>query len=642
MRAWHRVALAALLTLGVACAALFPVEHAGACNPRVATCRALLASKPAASVVVVPIAPNKVTSSTLDEWFVAGSGCLNGSSTTCANGDTVATLADQSGNGHTATKCPAGPVYTANVVNGLPALTFTKANSQCLTTSYTGTAKTIIVVYFSSTTNFQENTGSLNDDIISGAPQAGATITAYDIYIDTPLVADGGVTNPFHVSKFSYGTTANSSNYSWQTLPERHRSVWQISGMTNDGTTLTAYNYGAVVGTATIPGGATPYTATGQVIGSGDFGGTHGSFFQGNIAEIIVYPVKISSSDYAGVILYEQQKYGLVPSGNYLLVAGNSNNGQYNDSNLYMLQGTDGISYPYVLPTNFVPSVYAGQNRTASTAPQILHDMSGNLVKYNGRFWASDSQCPVFGTPTANGIINPCTFVSVLTSLPDPTSGLPVNWSLAGTLNCDIVLDGVSSTRGCFNDGWVIDAADNSVHYLFNASNNEQTFAAVKEYQVPITLNANGTFATGAVAAITGSAFPVGAGGTPNSGYFTESIIKLGSTYYAFLSNLSAGFVLQWTTSAAPFSGYNGTLTGVTVGGSAPGPQPQWPSWIQTGGGNGKLYIDTSDANYANGVASDNAFGTVSGLATGPTMSFAGTFHAQQGSFALLPVVSLP
>src|SRR5581483_4737156 len=333
------------------------------------------------------------------------------------------------------------------------------------------------------------------------------------------------------------------------------------------------------------------------------------------------------------VVAYEQQKYGAVPSGSYVMMSGNtSNGGGYKDNNLYLLQG-DGTNFPYALPSNYVPSVLSGQPDAISLAPQLLHDQSGNLVKYNGRYWAEDSRCPY-----NNGIVWPCHLVDILTSTDF------VNWSLAGTIDCDQVLDGVSSTRGCFNDGFAIDAADNSVHALFNASNTESTMAAIQEYQTPITLNANGTFSASTPQKVTGTALPAGSSGTANSGFYAESFTKIGSTYYMFLNNgISGSFVahMQWTTSSAPFSGYNGTLNNVLVGGVQP-TFAEWPYWDQTGG-NGQLHYDTGNvAPYGNATASDSALGTSGGLTAGASMTFPGAFFPQAASVAKLPAVSLP
>jgi hypothetical protein len=626
-----------LLTL-LALSAILAWSGADAVNVHVGTGRALLRGKTAAGVV--PIAPNKVASSVLKEWFKADAGTFSDAGCTTpqtTNNGAIGCWADQSGNGNNAIKCAAGPTY---VVATPPALQFLDTSSQCLTTTYAGAAGTIIAVYYNATVNNQENVGTQDNALISGAPQAGATITAYDIYVDTPI---NSTTNTFHASLFSYGTTSSSSAYTWTLRPSRKRLVEQISGMTNDGSTLTAYDYGSIVGTAAIPGGATVYTATGQVIGAGDFNNVHGSYFRGTIAEIIVFQGKISASDYAGVVLYEQQKYGLVPSGNYLMVAGNVGpapvSDGYTDNNLYMLQGPDGVSFPSILPSNYVPTVLSSQTKTLSLAPQILHDMNGNLVKYNGRYWVEDSRCPY-----NNGIAYPCVTVDILTSLPDPVSGLPVNWTLSSTINCDLVLDGVSTTRGCFNDGWVIDVADNSVHALFNASNKESTLANVQSYVAPITLNADGTSSAGTIVAFGGTGLPFGSA-TASTGFYVESVVKLGSIYYAFFDNLTnfACCQIQWLSSSSPFTGYNGTSASI----SGMPSEAEWPNWIQSGGGNGTLYFDDRLSSgqsliYGHTIAADNAFGTVSGVTNAATMTFPGQFFPQQASIVKLPAVNLP
>jgi hypothetical protein len=586
------------------------------------------------------IAPNSVTSSTLELWLKADAGCLNSSATACTNGQSVATWQDQSGNGHNATQggCGAEPTYVASAfANGKPALNFVAGSSQCLTAGYAGAAGTIIVVYYNSAA--PGNYGNYYD-VIAGMPQSGAAITAYDIYADTEPLAGPA----FNVRVFSYGTTSNSGNYSWYTEPERIRNLWSISGMTEDGTTLTSYEQDSVLATATIPGGASVYTATGQVIGAGDFGGSIGSgpsYFQGLIAEVIIFQGKISASDYAGVVAYELNKYGLTPSGSYLMMAENSVNGDYTDSNLYLLEG-DGTHWSANLPVNYVPTVLPGQSSTVELAMTLLHDDEDNLVRYNGLFWAEGSRCAY-----SNGQSWPCQYVDILYDAPD-ANGLPTgNWTLAGTIDCDTVgiTNGSSSTRGCYNNDWFIDRGHgNAVYALIGGSNNEESNAGVQEWGLAITLNSNGTFTTGTLTAMAGSALPFGSTGTNNSGFYLGAIVDLSGTYYAFLTNVANVGTTQYATSSSPLTGYNGTLG--TLSGTGSPPIEEWQTWLQAGG-NGTLYIDETGGDpYGVFTASDGAFGTVAGVTAATALSFeqagsAPTFHPQGAGIYKLPAICL-
>lgn len=575
------------------------------------------------------ISPSAVTSANLKVWFSGDVGCINGSSAACADGDSVATWQDRSGNGNNATQggCTATPVYhTAVLGNGKSSILFTAASTQCLVDSYAGAVGTVIVVYYSvSAGGFAA--------VISGKPQAGKTTTAYDIYAETSPVA--GSSGSYSVRQFSFGTTSSSSAYTWYTNPQRMRNLWSISGMTQDGTTLKSYEQDSLLASMPVPGGATVYTATGQVIGAGDFNNVIGggpSYFSGYIAEVIVYDGALSSSDYAGVVTWLQAKYNLAPSGNYLMMAENEAAGPYADLNLYLLQG-DGTNFK-PLPTSYVPTTLSGQTIAATLAMQLLTDDHGTLVKYNGLYWAENSRCPFSG-----GELWPCLYVDILSS-PDLFT-----WTVAATLNTDTlgITDGVTSTRGTFNDGWIMDRGHgNAIYALLNASNNEQNLAGTQEWAVPVTLNGNGTVTVGTAVAFAGSHFPFGSTGTPNTGFYVEWVSLIGSTYYAFYTNLASGGTLQYATSSSFLTGYNagGSLTGIT------GSPAEWPHWIQSNG-NGTLYWNNSPTNTKQATANDGALGTVSGLTVGASLGFqkAGSlsqFVPQGASVAKLPAISLP
>jgi hypothetical protein len=549
-------------------------------------------------------------------WLDANVGCTTTGGSACRNGNVVAGWADRSGNGNSAAACANAPLYAANAVNSRPALFFTSASTECLTTDYSGTAGTIIVVYYTTVT--ASNEASSAQDLISGDPQAGTTIPAYDLYSDNGTSGVGNIGN-YHVRLFSHGTSANASGFSYYAQTSENRFVWNIAGMTDGGGALTSYEQSAATATATIPGGAGEYQATGEMIGASDAGGTPGNYFDGYIAEIIVYSAALSQGQYDEVAAYLENKYNLTPQGSYLLFAANQNGGVYTGNMLHILQGGAG-AFLYELPVNYVPAVLSGQTSVVDLAPVPLTDNNGDLVEYNGLYWIEDSRCPY-----SNGIAYPCYYVDILYS---PNL---VNWSLAGTLNCDPPsgpLNGTSSSRGCFNDGWFIDPATDDVYALYNASNSQQNFTAGQEYYTPVTLNANGTFSAGTTTEVTGSAFP--------SGYYTRAFEDIGGTYYTWLTNEST-HAMYWASSASPFSGYGAiTSTGLTA---------EWPNWQQSGG-NGTLYVNPLPdfaAPTAAYPATDGALGTSAGLGNAfyPTFPAAGAFkfNPQSGIVAKLPAV---
>jgi hypothetical protein len=480
------------------------------------------------------------------EWLQAGKGCTVSGGGPCTSSATVAAWADQSGNGNNAAKCTAGPTYGTSVINGLPALYFTSSSSQCLTDSYSGAVGTVIAVYYTTTEN--TNLSNTFQEVIAGAPQASVAITAYDFQSDEGASTVGSVGH-YHVRLFSFGTTHNSSNYSWFTQNSSNRFVWNIAGMTENAGVLTTYEGGTPTATVAIPSGATLYTAPSQVIGAGDYNNSHGNFYDGFIAEIMVYAKPLTSQQYGAAVGYLKTKYALNPVGAYLMMSVNQNPGAYDANAMHILQG-DGSNFKYTLPANYVPSILSGQSTVVDLAPVPLRNNNGALVKYHGRYWVIDSRCPY-----GNSISWPCHYVDILSSTDF------ANWTLSGTLNCDAVLDGVSSTRGCFNDGWFIDPVSGSVNALYNASNTAESFTGSVEYYTPMTLNANGSFSAGTTTAITGSSFP--------SAWYTSAIQYIGGTYYLFLSETAdASHYLYWASSTSPFSGYAG-ITHLAVSGTS-------------------------------------------------------------------------
>jgi hypothetical protein len=575
-----------------------------------------------------PLAPNLVTSANLKVWFEGDAGCLNGGSSACADGDAVATWQDQSGQGNHATQggCTAKPVYNTNVFdNGKPALLFTAASSQCLVDSYAGAVGTIITVSYS-------NAPSGFSVIIAGKPQGGSSVTAYDIIADTPPV-DTATYGNYHTRQFDFGTSSSTSTYSWYTNPQRMRNSWSISGMTQDGTTLKSYEQATLLASMTKPGGATVHTATGQVIGAGDYGGSIGSgptYFNGYIAEIITYDGAISDADYARVVSWLQAKYDMAPSGQYLLFANNKAQGSYSDLNLYLQQG-DGTNWR-ALPVNALQPKVAGQTDTSSLSFMPLTDDQGNLVKYNGLYWARNTRC---GWPSP--IVYPCVKTDILYS-----SDL-VHWTVAALIDADAlgITDGTSPNRVTFNDQFFIDRNNgNAVYAMLDASNDGSTaVTGFSEWVVPVTLNSNGTVTQGAAIHMSGSAFPGGGGS-----WYAEFIAYKAGTYYTFWTDQGNSGRLMWATSTTgPFTGYNTSGNYFPVTSCA---VCEWPKWIQVNG-SGTIYWDDSSGTTSQATASDGAFGTVSGITAGAALNFqkAGALSKlipQDAAIAKLPAINLP
>ncbi len=153
---------------------------------------------------------------------------------------------------------------------------------------------------------------------------------------------------------------------------------------------------------------------------------------------------------------------------------------------------------------------------------------------------------------------------------------------------------------GVYNNDWFIDPLNgNAVAFMFNGSNTEQAGTSEKEYIVPITLNANGTFTTGTQAQMTGSALP--------ASYYAGQINLVGSTYYFGITDFPATGAIKIYTSSSPYSGYN-TLAG-TYAQHSGGPV-DWPEWLQTSGSGIYYENENNPAGESYATYSDGVLGT--------------------------------
>jgi fibronectin type 3 domain-containing protein len=217
-------------------------------------------------VSATPSAPVATT------WFKADA--ING----LANGASVATWADASGNGYNATQSTASqqPTYAANAINGLPAVHFNTASNTCLAFNRPVQNDFTILCVFRSTqgigtgTQFYQGAGLVNGEVPNTANDFGTSLNA-----NGQILAGTG--NPDR-------TAVSGSGYN-DGLP--HLFTFKRTRSTG---AIALYVDGALSATAT--GGTQSLTAPSQlVLGAQQ---TMIDYLTGDIAEVKIFNTALS------------------------------------------------------------------------------------------------------------------------------------------------------------------------------------------------------------------------------------------------------------------------------------------------------------------------------------------------------------
>lgn len=199
----------------------------------------------------------------------------------------VTSWADQSGFGNNATQSTGAnrPTFTANAVNGLPALTFNGSNNfMTLPAGFKDFSQgvSIYLVHKPGTT--------MNYPIDIGNGGASNDISIY------------GAAN--YVYFYAYGAssslvTSNSSGYT--------PSTYQLTEVTHDSTTGNIYKNGTLTGTGSVSALNNITRSTNRIgqYGSGSY------FYSGEIAEIIVLSKGSTSAERAAIESYVYSKYNV-------------------------------------------------------------------------------------------------------------------------------------------------------------------------------------------------------------------------------------------------------------------------------------------------------------------------------------------
>lgn len=209
-----------------------------------------------------------------------------------SDGDLVAGWKDRSGVGHNFTQGTAGsrPSYRLAVRNGKPVIRFDgvdnlMTNAALLSTYITDTAYTVFAVFKATVLNSAGATTYGNDGLIAD------TGAYFGLYLkNTPRVSIYNWDGADHAAHQTINTT------DFNVIQARHES----------GNLYISKNGGAD-SSPTVSGGTDNLGGT-MVLGADRLGAI---FFDGDLAELIIYNVALSSGDRTGVTNYLRNKYAI-------------------------------------------------------------------------------------------------------------------------------------------------------------------------------------------------------------------------------------------------------------------------------------------------------------------------------------------
>lgn len=231
------------------------------------------------------------------------------------NGDPVSTWTDSSGNSRHATQTgTARPTYQTNQINGNPWVLFSNASSQFLefgtdSLAAKGSARTVVWVGY---TSFGVNTFRSLISLKDGAA-AGNNLVVF--MSGTPPATNFVQTN--------FGMTANGGQVGWRqgatnafTTPSAAGIVIYDGTNNSNATNWTGYFNNAAFTTSTPGGNFNAGTSSRNAIGAFPTAAA-GLFWDGPIAEVIVWDHAISAATRSNVALYISAKYNIAQSAGF-------------------------------------------------------------------------------------------------------------------------------------------------------------------------------------------------------------------------------------------------------------------------------------------------------------------------------------
>ena len=394
-----------------------------------------------------------VGGTTPDLWLDGSVGTYSDAGITPAvDGGAIQQWNDQSGNNRHATQTGTStlrPTLKTSYQNSLNCVKW--SGTQWMNNAFTGEPKTIIVVYLS-------NIKAFNQTILGANTTAGINDGAYGL-------------NPFNDPStkmqcfWARSTAADSgSQQVWTTSAEGQLFYFDILGVRTDASTTAAlWRHNFQIGSLANTGGAVR-AFNAAYIGAGWYGGSVAPHFSGFIAELLMYSVQLSDTEYGNIIAYLENKWALTNSGPNVMAAFSGNSfaqGYGADQNLYLLEGSAGTFNSR--PVSFFPNV----------SGEICRDF--RLLRYaNGKYYLTYANADQISAPTGMNLYTNTFSVAVSTNLKTFTKQNNVDCSAVAGSSPSTSHSGVwlpNPVQTLNGNIWNDPAISNRPHFMINYTN---------------------------------------------------------------------------------------------------------------------------------------------------------------------------
>ncbi len=497
-------------------------------------------------------------------WLKADQGVYSDAGVTPAvNGGTVQQWNDFSGNNRHAIQTTAAnqPLLATNVLNGRPAIRFDGTNDRFVS-AFTTDPGCIFIVYKVAALGANGTAQSLMGGDTSDAVNIGS------YYLQS---VTSGANNAARRAQYSRTTSADTSSVSWFAGSQPEFAAWQMATMRSDKTTYLEFGKRDLTATGAIKSGAVtirPVGGNSPLIGAAYYANNAVDFFNGDIAEIIVFATNPSDVVFNQMTAYLNRKYNLQPTGRFTAFGFHASSA---NMALNVQQG-DGTLFTYK-DSHFVTT-------TGCRDPSVVRDSR------TGVLWMSYT--------TAIGSSQTLTSFGLAKSLDNGQT-----WAKVTDVDCSAVVS-TSGARVWAPELFYDD--DGSLHAFFSGTSG----GASGNFVIYHTEPAADDYLTWATpAAITGTSLP--------ANMIDAFILKTGATYNMFFKNEASGAkylgLLQSTSIATGYTVIqSGTTDAFGTGQNVEGPQVLVPSagivrlYYDNQGG-GWYYIENYDGTLATWTA---------------------------------------
>lgn len=297
----------------------------------------------------------------------------------------VSGWSDQSGNGNNAYQTVSGsqPTLATNAVNGLPAINF-NGTSQTLSlnsafSNFTAGATYFIVTKMTAATA----NASLINFGVSGS--VGSSIGVYE-YASTGEPMFSVINSAGTSQTYVAGTSAIST------------SQFQLLEAVQSSTTATLYVNGIQANQNTSMNSIPNTTRNSNLIGN--FSSAYSDYYNGQIAEIIVYNAPMTSAQLISVQNYIYSKYGIGSTPTLAPPTFSINPGIYTTTQTVSISGPTGAQIFYTI--NGTPATVSS---TPYTGPiTVSNTTTINAITYSPGVTSGAASCPIEIDPTTNAI----------------------------------------------------------------------------------------------------------------------------------------------------------------------------------------------------------------------------------------------